>query len=646
MARMFTKIKELLFGKTERGQRYAVGIDLGTTKTAVGLRSLAEEGAGISYLMFPRGDRDSFENMPSVVALSSSNPESLNTGYAVLTGNEIIEKNWMFLRDEESLVNWGLFHQAKLSVGRRGFQPDDYPIELINRFPDVMPEHIMACLLTKVRLTFESKYSAPLDKATITIPASWDPERRRATALAAYMAGFKQIMLLEEPIAALLDAIDLTIFEGQQVVVVVVDFGGGTCDVAAVEIKENTIKLLGAAAQNCLGGELIDELLLKDLISKFTQHIEQRLKQTKDNDEEERLFKVLDYVETDPATRANLRKQLEQFKREINEKMQFSLPKIPKQEQAGASDVAAIDQAKQPEIGVDLEDELDNYFRSDPAAAKNGHWKHIEISRSLDIGNFIYELSFGEFEILLNEPQEKFSVKNDGANSPRSIVQTFDALLEGMKQEFLQNNQPDRVYLAGGSSHLYFVPQRVQKVLFENSRSAMAKSETNSLIEPIPYREQAVVRGATRFAYCKAKNLPTFVSRFFSDLELLTRPVKLLLKEGDEIPPDGIHFGPKIYESGVKTVIGPEQPIHLSYKRKGESFGLESIAKALHHEDPISPQDFFRLEVHVRPDNLISITGKHDTTGNPIIPKEDYPISVIEGLQEKVDYFKIHFSIS
>jgi len=84
-----------------------------------------------------------------------------------------------------------------------------------------------------------------VDAAVITIPASFDTMQCNATKQAAEQAGFKQVVLLQEPIAASLAYAnkrkEKEMPEGKWLVY---DLGGGTFDVALVRTEHGELKIL------------------------------------------------------------------------------------------------------------------------------------------------------------------------------------------------------------------------------------------------------------------------------------------------------------------------------------------------------------------------------------------------------------------
>jgi molecular chaperone DnaK len=100
----------------------------------------------------------------------------------------------------------------------------------------------------------------------ITIPASFDTIQTNATKKAGYLAGFEEVVLLQEPIAACLaysNAQNLDITPEKWLVY---DFGGGTFDVAVVYIDERELKVIDHKGNNFLGGVDLDNLFVEKVI--------------------------------------------------------------------------------------------------------------------------------------------------------------------------------------------------------------------------------------------------------------------------------------------------------------------------------------------------------------------------------------------
>lgn len=106
-----------------------------------------------------------------------------------------------------------------------------------------------------------------IEAAVITIPASFDVIQSNATKEAGYLAGFKQVILLQEPIAASLAYAnkhkEKELVDGQWLVY---DLGGGTFDVALIKIKDGEMKVLDHEGDNFLGGADFDNLIVEKIV--------------------------------------------------------------------------------------------------------------------------------------------------------------------------------------------------------------------------------------------------------------------------------------------------------------------------------------------------------------------------------------------
>jgi molecular chaperone DnaK len=107
----------------------------------------------------------------------------------------------------------------------------------------------------------------------ITIPASFDTIQSNATKEAGYLAGFKEVVLLQEPVAASLafankrEAAGNTL-QGQWLVY---DLGGGTFDVAIVRFEENEMRVTDHEGDNYLGGLDFDNLIIEKIIVPYLE---------------------------------------------------------------------------------------------------------------------------------------------------------------------------------------------------------------------------------------------------------------------------------------------------------------------------------------------------------------------------------------
>jgi molecular chaperone DnaK len=109
------------------------------------------------------------------------------------------------------------------------------------------------------------------ESVVITIPASFDTVQSNATKEAGYAAGFKEVLLLQEPIAASLAFANKEGKAGLQGQWLVYDLGGGTFDVALVKIEDDEMKVIDHEGDNFLGGLDFDQLMITQLFVPYLE---------------------------------------------------------------------------------------------------------------------------------------------------------------------------------------------------------------------------------------------------------------------------------------------------------------------------------------------------------------------------------------
>lgn len=209
------------------------GIDLGTTNSAIA--------------KFVKGEVEVFKNpletgketLPSVVYYKKDK---------VVVGTNA---RTYFERDAENV-----FGTFKRKMGTT----ESFKVKSINQ--SKTPIELSAEVLKELKGFVHS--GECFDAAVITIPASFDVIQSNATKEAGYLAGFKQVILLQEPIAASLAYAnkhkERDLENGQWLVY---DLGGGTFDVALIKIKDGEMKVLDHEGDNFLGGADFDNLIIE-----------------------------------------------------------------------------------------------------------------------------------------------------------------------------------------------------------------------------------------------------------------------------------------------------------------------------------------------------------------------------------------------
>jgi heat shock 70kDa protein 1/2/6/8 len=127
---------------------------------------------------------------------------------------------------------------------------------------ELEPEEVVSLLFGQLKEIAENYLGAKVTNAVVTVPASFNAPQRKATKEAADMAGLS-VVLLDEPIAALLAYGLEKEGKSEKRNVLVFDFGGGSLDVSVVTIQGKELKVKATIKDTDLGGEYFDDRLAK-----------------------------------------------------------------------------------------------------------------------------------------------------------------------------------------------------------------------------------------------------------------------------------------------------------------------------------------------------------------------------------------------
>jgi molecular chaperone HscA len=225
-----------------RGQRLAVGIDLGTTNSLV-----ATVRNGIPVVL---PDAEGRPLLPSIVRYRS---ERVEVGYPAQ--DSLVSDPQNTIVSVKRLMGRGL---SDLSDARRfPYRFIDVPgmVQIQTCAGRRTPVEVSAEILRTLRLRAEAALGGALAGAVVTVPAYFDDAQRQATKDAARLAGLNVLRLLNEPTAA---AIAYGLDNAAEGTYAVYDLGGGTFDLSILKLSRGVFEVLATAGDTALGGDDFD----------------------------------------------------------------------------------------------------------------------------------------------------------------------------------------------------------------------------------------------------------------------------------------------------------------------------------------------------------------------------------------------------
>ena len=209
------------------GEGYTVGIDLGTTRSAV------------AYV-------------------AGGDPEVIKTGNS---GESVIPSVVQFGEDGavnvgQTAANMAIQHPDRTVTEVKREMGSEEPLSVAGE--EYLPEQISSLILEHIVDEAEASIGREVEGAVITVPAYFDDPKRTATESAGEIAGLDVKRLLPEPSAACLayGLHEQKLGNADAELAFVYDLGGGTFDATLVEIdyEINSVETLHTGGNNSLGG--------------------------------------------------------------------------------------------------------------------------------------------------------------------------------------------------------------------------------------------------------------------------------------------------------------------------------------------------------------------------------------------------------
>lgn len=277
--------------------RYIIGIDLGTTNTAVAYQPVGEEDAAPQVLPLLQitnaGERDERPALPSFLYLPDENEVpagSLDLPWA----DERQFSVGAFARKQSSTQPGKTISSAKSWLCASNVDRTERILPWNRQNPDrqLSPVDAAQRILEHIRDAWNHAMASEDPEAILeeqdiilTVPASFDAAARDLTVQAAERAGLR-VTLLEEPQAAFYSWLQEKGNDWRDEVtagdlVLVCDLGGGTTDFSLIEVVDEagnlTLQRVAVGEHILLGGDNMDLTLAYSVAGKLQQERNMRL---------------------------------------------------------------------------------------------------------------------------------------------------------------------------------------------------------------------------------------------------------------------------------------------------------------------------------------------------------------------------------
>ena len=384
--------------RLKREMARAIGIDLGTTNSAMAYMSAGEP----EIIENSEGQRIT----PSVVAMNTRSGERL---IGMLARRQAVT-------NPENTV-----YSAKRFIGRRfddeAVQADQKRVPfklsaLDNGDAGVTfdgnvrpPAEISSMLLARLKKDAEDRLGEPVTQAVITVPAYFNDAQREATRAAGTIAGLEVLRVVNEPTAAAL-AYGLE-KEGDQTIAVY-DLGGGTFDITILHVGDGVFEVKSTNGDTHLGGDDFDLTLVEHLVEEF---------------------KSKEYMDpsSDPSAAQRLRLAAEEAKIELSSvtSAEINLPFISADQSGPKHLVETLTRAKLESLTADLIEKT--------VAPCEAAMRDAEVSPG-DIDEVILVGGMTRMPAVINRVKEIFGKEPNRSINPDEVVALGAALQAGVLQ--------------------------------------------------------------------------------------------------------------------------------------------------------------------------------------------------------------------
>jgi len=240
----------------------AIGIDLGTTYSAVGVW----QNDRVEIIANDQGNRTTpsyvaFTDNERLIGDSAKNQSSQNPTNTVYDAKRLLGRNYDSSDVQSELKN--LMYTVVNKANKPNIQ-----VQFQGESKTFSPEEISSMILIKMKEVAESYLGKEVKDAVITVPAYFNDSQRQATKDAGTIAGLNVTRIINEPTAAAI-AYGLDKKTSGEHNVLIFDCGGGTHDVSLLTIDDGIFEVKATAGDTHLGGEDFDSRMVDHFVTEF-----------------------------------------------------------------------------------------------------------------------------------------------------------------------------------------------------------------------------------------------------------------------------------------------------------------------------------------------------------------------------------------